>query len=136
MIVNINHSSGGYRPKGRPQDQELEDESGSETEFGIQVSKSVAQEKLKALAERREIVTHGNQSTTTTNGGGADTNQKNQLDDEDDVPDVPHWAKVSKPRPPTRTRQYASPGSQREPFANATYRDLSHSNIFYFPSLR
>ena len=51
MIVDSNRSPGGYRPKGRPQDQELEDESGSEAEFGIQVSKSLAQEKLKALAE-------------------------------------------------------------------------------------
>jgi hypothetical protein len=65
--------------KGRPQDQELDDESGSEAEFGIQLSKSVAQEKLKALAERRGIVTYGNRSTTTTNRGGADTKQKDQL---------------------------------------------------------
>ena len=85
-------NSGGYRPKGPPQDQELEDESGSEAESfsGIQVSKSVAQAKLKALAERRGIVAHG-------------TNQKTQLGDED----VPDWAKVSKApqaRRPTQTR--------------------------------
>ncbi|KAF8624425.1 hypothetical protein AX17_007134 [Amanita inopinata Kibby_2008] len=46
---------GGYRPRGRPEDEELEDESGSEEEEGLQVSKSVAQEKLRALAERRGI---------------------------------------------------------------------------------
>jgi hypothetical protein len=103
MIVNSNHSSGGYRPKGRPQDQELEDESGSEVEFGIQVSKSVALEKLKALAERRGIFAHGNQSTMTTNDDGANINQKNHLGDEDDVP---HWAKISKPPPSTRTRSH------------------------------
>ncbi|TFK36751.1 hypothetical protein BDQ12DRAFT_609472 [Crucibulum laeve] len=46
--------SGGYRPKGRPQDLELEDDSDSEGEGGgIMVSKSAAEEKLKALAERR-----------------------------------------------------------------------------------
>jgi hypothetical protein len=122
MIVNSNHSSGGYRPKGRPQDQELEDESGSETEFGIQVSKSVAQEKLKALAERRGIITHGNQSTTTTNGGGADTNQKNKLGDEDDVP---HWAKVSKPRLPTRTRSHDQYAQSQAPDPNANRRSLN-----------
>ena len=111
MTVSSNHSSGGYRPKGRPQDQELEDESGSEVD-GIQVSKSVAQEKLKALAERRGIVTHENQSTTTTKGGGADTEQKDQLGDEGDVP---HWAKVSEPRPPTRTRSHTAKVSKPRP---------------------
>ena len=104
MIVNSNHSSGGYRPKGQPQDQELEDESGSEAEFGIQMSKSVALEKLKALAERRGIFSHGNQSTTTTNDDGANINQENHLGDEDDVP---HWAKISKPRSSIRTRAHA-----------------------------
>ena len=41
---------GGYRPQGRPQGQELEDDSRSEDEAnaGIHVSKSVAQERLKA----------------------------------------------------------------------------------------
>jgi hypothetical protein len=130
MIVNnSNHSSGGYRPKGRPQDQELEDESGSEAEaaeFGIQVSKSVAQEKLKALAERRGIFAHGNQSTTTTNDGGADTNQKNHLGDEDDVP---HWAKISKPRPPTRTRSRDQYPQSQAPDPNANRRSL---NGFHF----
>ncbi|KAG6845261.1 hypothetical protein H0H87_011996 [Tephrocybe sp. NHM501043] len=52
-------ASGGYRPKGRPADQEMEDTEsegeGGETN-GILVSKSVAQEKLKALAARRGIV--------------------------------------------------------------------------------
>ncbi|PFH48307.1 hypothetical protein AMATHDRAFT_150195 [Amanita thiersii Skay4041] len=45
---------GGYRPRARPQDAELEEDSGSEDE-GIQVSKSVAHEKLRVLAERRGI---------------------------------------------------------------------------------
>lgn len=126
MIVNSNHSSGGYRPKGRPEDQELEDESGSEGE-GIQVSKSVAQEKLKALAERRGIVAHGNQSTTTSNVGGADTNQKNQLGDEGDVP---HWAKVSKSRPPnTRTRSHDQYPQSQAPDPNTNRRSL---NAFHF----
>ena len=125
-FVNSNRSSGGYRPKGRPQDQELEDESGSEAEFGMQVSKSVAQEKLKALAERRGIFAHGNQSTTTTYDGGTDTNQKNHLGDEDDVP---HWAKISKPRPPTRTRSHDQYPQSQAPDPNAKRRSL---NAFHF----
>ncbi|KAF8972333.1 hypothetical protein BDZ97DRAFT_1650467 [Flammula alnicola] len=63
--VNINGGgSGGYRPKGPPKDQELEDDSGSEAEpgGGIQVSQSVAQQKLKALAERRGIQHNRSQS--------------------------------------------------------------------------
>ncbi|KAI6098341.1 hypothetical protein EDD16DRAFT_1767806, partial [Pisolithus croceorrhizus] len=41
---------GGYRPKGRPQEEDMEDDSGEENEDDqIQVSKSVAQEKLQAL---------------------------------------------------------------------------------------
>ena len=129
MIVNSNYSSGGYRPKGRPQDQELEDESGSEAEFGIQLSKSVAQEKLKALAERRGIIAHGNQSTTTTNGGGEDINPKNQLGDEGDVP---HWAKVSRPRPPTRTHSHDQYPQSQAPDPNANRRSL---NAFHFSQM-
>lgn len=49
-----NKSGGGYRPKGRPQEEEMEDDSGEENEDDrIQVSKSVAQEKLQALMLRR-----------------------------------------------------------------------------------
>ncbi|KAG6901651.1 hypothetical protein C0995_009542 [Termitomyces sp. Mi166 len=55
-------TNGVYRPKGRPVDQEMEDtESGEESgdpANGILVSKSVAQEKLKALAARKGIVPH------------------------------------------------------------------------------
>ena len=122
MIVDSNRSPSGYRPKGRPQDQELEDESGSEAEFGIQVSKSVAQEKLKALAEKRGIVAYANQSTATTNGDGADTNQKKQLGDENDVP---HWAKVSRPQAPTRTRSHDQYPQSQAPDPNANRRSLN-----------
>jgi hypothetical protein len=48
--------SGGYRPKGRPQGQEMEEDSDSAEENpddSIQVSRSVAQQKLAALAGRR-----------------------------------------------------------------------------------
>jgi len=48
----------GYQPKGRPQGQEMEDDSDSEEENPddkIQVSRSVAQERLAALAGRRGI---------------------------------------------------------------------------------
>jgi hypothetical protein len=110
----------------------LEDESGSEAEFGIQGSKSVAQEKLKALAERTQtgIVTHGNQSIMTTDGCGADTKQKG---DEDDVPD---WAKVSRPRPPTRTRSHDQyPQSQAlDPKANRRSLNTFHFSQMSFPA--
>lgn len=121
VVSNSGHSSGGYRPKGPPQDQELEDESASEVESGsgIQVSKSVAQEKLKALAERRGIVTHGNQPT---NGDGA-VNQRRQLGDEDDVP---QWAKVSQPRQqPTRTRSQDQYHQSQALNHNANRRSLN-----------
>jgi hypothetical protein len=45
-------SSGGYRPRGQPQGQEME-ESDSGEEDTIQISKSVAQQRLAALAGRR-----------------------------------------------------------------------------------
>jgi hypothetical protein len=52
----------GYRPKAQPASQEMEDDSDSDSESGAQsvmlISKSVAQEKLKALAARRGIFTH------------------------------------------------------------------------------
>jgi hypothetical protein len=54
--------SGGYRPKGRPAGQEMEDDSDSDGDGEAQntmlLSKSVAQEKLKALAAKRGIVAH------------------------------------------------------------------------------
>ena len=51
-------ADGGYQPKGRPQDQEMEDDSDSDEhnpDDAIQVSRSVAQERLAALAGRRGI---------------------------------------------------------------------------------
>ena len=116
--VNGGHSSGGYRPKGPPQDQELEDESASDGEScsGIQLSKSVAQQKLKALAERRGIVAHGNGS-----GGAAPAiNQKTQGDEDD----VPQWAKVSRPAP-TRTRSQDQHPESQAPDPNANRRSLN-----------
>ncbi|EDR11404.1 uncharacterized protein LACBIDRAFT_293019 [Laccaria bicolor S238N-H82] len=69
-VVNGNGNTnaigtGWYRPKGRPQGQELEDDSGSEDKAnaGIQVSKSVAQEWLEAFAQQRGIVIHGKQKS-------------------------------------------------------------------------
>jgi len=48
---------GGYRPKGRPKEEEMEDESGEDDDDDdddkIQVSRSVAQERLEALMSRR-----------------------------------------------------------------------------------
>ena len=128
MTINANQSSGGYRPKGPPQDQELE--SGSEGEAGssIQVSKSVAQEKLKALVERRGIVAQ-NQPTTATHDSTASTSQKTQPGDEDDVPD---WAKVSQPRQPTRTRSHDQYPQSQALDPNANRRSL---NAFHFSQM-
>ena len=52
MIPAATSSNGGYRPKGRPQGQELEDESDSpdDPDDTIQVSHSLAQQRLAALA--------------------------------------------------------------------------------------
>ncbi|OAX42714.1 hypothetical protein K503DRAFT_766506 [Rhizopogon vinicolor AM-OR11-026] len=46
---------GGYRPKGRPKEEDMEDESGEDDDDDdkIQVSRSVAQQKLQALISRR-----------------------------------------------------------------------------------
>ncbi|KAI0076772.1 hypothetical protein K474DRAFT_1754672 [Panus rudis PR-1116 ss-1] len=53
--VVTNSGGGGYRPKGRPQEAEMEDTSDSEDENdpenAIQVSRSLAQQKLAALAD-------------------------------------------------------------------------------------
>lgn len=43
----------GYRPKGPPKEQEMEDDSGDDAEDKIQISQSVAQQKLQALMSRR-----------------------------------------------------------------------------------
>ncbi|KII85260.1 hypothetical protein PLICRDRAFT_701423 [Plicaturopsis crispa FD-325 SS-3] len=53
--ATTSNGTGGYRPKGRPQGQELEEDTDDEedTNDGIQLSRSVAHEKLAALAGRR-----------------------------------------------------------------------------------
>ncbi|KAH0825779.1 hypothetical protein J3R83DRAFT_8873 [Lanmaoa asiatica] len=43
----------GYRPKGPPKEQEMEDDSGDDADDKIQMSQSVAQQKLRALMSRR-----------------------------------------------------------------------------------
>lgn len=48
-----NNSGGMYRPKGPPQEMEMEDESEDDPEQAIQLSKSAAHEKLAAFAGRR-----------------------------------------------------------------------------------
>ncbi|TFK61483.1 hypothetical protein BDN72DRAFT_778147 [Pluteus cervinus] len=60
---------GGYRPKGRPAEAELEDDSGSDDEESkLQVSMSVAQEKLKALAQRGGIAPKMKREPSGPNG--------------------------------------------------------------------
>ncbi|KAF8805395.1 hypothetical protein BYT27DRAFT_7105425 [Phlegmacium glaucopus] len=105
MTFNSGHSSGGYRPKGPPQDQELEDESGSEPESGggIQVSKSVAQEKLKALAERRGIVPNHNVNRRSLNS--LHFNQMNGTTSNHTTPiPVGHPYNLPPPAPPSTPR--------------------------------
>ncbi|KAJ8517232.1 hypothetical protein ONZ45_g5538 [Pleurotus djamor] len=62
-VVNGVGGSGAYRPKGRPQGQELEDETDTDgdADNSIQVSKSYAQKKLAELAGRRTTPTNGKQ---------------------------------------------------------------------------
>lgn len=43
----------GYRPKGPPKEQEMEDDSGDDADDKIQMSQSVAQQRLQALVSRR-----------------------------------------------------------------------------------
>lgn len=43
----------GYRPKGPPKEQEMEDDSGDDADDKIQMSQSIAQQKLQALISRR-----------------------------------------------------------------------------------
>ncbi|KAF8434182.1 hypothetical protein L210DRAFT_3649355 [Boletus edulis BED1] len=45
----------GYRPKGPPKEQEMEDDSGDDADDKIQMSQSVAQQKLQALLSRRSL---------------------------------------------------------------------------------
>jgi len=45
----------GYRPKGPPKEQEMEDDSGDDVDDKIQMSQSVAQQKLQALMSRRSL---------------------------------------------------------------------------------
>ena len=83
---------GWYRPRGRPADQELDTESESEEEDGkgkknsILMSKSVAQEKLKALAMKRGI-----KLSTGTHGDGNGKSGRQQ--EQEELEPVPEWAK-------------------------------------------
>ncbi|KAG6917731.1 hypothetical protein DXG01_001382 [Tephrocybe rancida] len=97
-------ASGGYRPKGRPIDQEMEDTE-SEGEGGdangILVSKSVAQEKLKALAQRRGIM----------------PNERKEREEEAEP--VPKW--LMEPESDGKGRRTASPASlQRQSIASSS----------------
>ncbi|KAJ3865600.1 hypothetical protein EV359DRAFT_20349, partial [Lentinula novae-zelandiae] len=46
-------NAGAYRPKGRPQDEEMEEESEDDRDQAYHISKSVAEQKLAAIADRR-----------------------------------------------------------------------------------
>lgn len=98
-------SSGKFRPRARPADVELEDESASEAEgegLPAELSKSVAHEKLKALAQRGGITAllrnqAQNQDSAAVAGGQDDENENEN--------DVPQWARVSRPEDGTRQQQ-------------------------------
>jgi hypothetical protein len=84
--------SGGYRlkgpPKDPPKDQETEEESDSEPDNGrIQVSESVAEQKLKTLVAKRAI--RQKQATAQLQAGSSKQPQGDE--------DVPDWARVSQP---------------------------------------
>lgn len=82
-------SSGGYRPKGPPKDQEMEEDSDSESDIGkFQISESVAEQKLKALVAKRGI----KQKQVATQPQAGPSKQPTQGDE-----DVPDWARISQP---------------------------------------
>ena len=93
--------SGGYRPKGPPKGQEMEEDSDSEPETEkIQISKSIAEQKLKALVEKRGIKQH--QVVVPQPQPLAGPSKVVPPGDED----VPDWARVSQPeRQPERQRR-------------------------------
>ncbi|KAG5645113.1 hypothetical protein DXG03_006927 [Asterophora parasitica] len=107
-------ASGGYRPKGRPADQEMEDETDTEGEENardaILLSKSVAQEKLKALARKRGIVPNEKPAAAPR--------------DEEEEP-VPEWARESKSTQRT-PRHYASPINGAPPFSRPQHQQEPH----------
>ncbi|KAJ6544074.1 hypothetical protein B0H19DRAFT_1267380 [Mycena capillaripes] len=79
--------SGGYRPKGPPAEMEYDDEEDDESDAdgrsgkgkgrardeGLQLSKSVAQEKLRVLAEKNALSRAKNSGATAANGTGGDS---------------------------------------------------------------
>jgi hypothetical protein len=80
--------SGGYRPKGPPKDQEMEEDSDSEADNGkIQVSESVAEQKLKTLVAKRGI--KQKQAAAQLQAGSSKQPQGDE--------GVPDWARVSQP---------------------------------------
>lgn len=98
VVNGSSGASGGYRPKGRPPEQEMDSDSDSEAETadGILVPKSVAQEKLKALAQRRGIVTHAQ-----------------RVEDKDEDDPVPAWVREPEVKAQRMSRTNMSGGSSR-----------------------
>lgn len=69
-MVGSGDMSGGYRPKGRPQEQEMEDDTDDGEDDTLQLSKSIAQQKLAALASRRGIAPAQNGTANNNLGRG------------------------------------------------------------------
>lgn len=85
--------SSGYRPRGPPQDEELEDDSGPEEPNNmLPLSNSVAQEKLKAFAQRSRIQPTTHRSPIVEQTQSEFAQQAHGGEDE-----VPQWARVSNP---------------------------------------
>ncbi|KAF8181515.1 hypothetical protein BJ912DRAFT_610643 [Pholiota molesta] len=108
--VNINGSggSGGYRPKGPPKDQEMEEDSDSD-DGAIQISKSIAQEKLKALAERRGIKPTA--KALDPNAPGPSKPKAAGTDDND----VPQWVVAQPQAQHQRSQSQGEPVQRRVP---------------------
>ncbi|KAF8875518.1 hypothetical protein BD779DRAFT_1790174 [Infundibulicybe gibba] len=104
IVPTVPHNSGGYRPKGRPDDQEMEDDSDSEDDAGDpsknggivgRFTNSVAEERLKALVQLK-----GKGARMVSGPNNSNSKPNSRLGDEDDH-EVPVWARQERPQPTT-----------------------------------
>ncbi|PPQ66720.1 hypothetical protein CVT24_008821 [Panaeolus cyanescens] len=119
-------SSNGYRPKGRPQDQELESDTDGEEDAAntTQLSKSVAQEKLMALVRRGGPAAAAAAPAPAARAGPATTKGASALPlPEGDSP--PPWARTSQPAH-NRSWSQGQPSTSRDPGYQATAIPVGH----------
>lgn len=103
--INGNGGSSGYRPRGPPKDQEMEEDSDSDDG----VIQSVAQEKLKALAERRGIKPTA--KNLDPNAPGSSNPKAAGIDDND----VPQWVVAQPQAQHQRSQSQGEPVQRRVP---------------------